>query len=185
MSIEFNRRTFLKTGAALIGATALVGLTGCDSSSSSSHPINKSVTFEKTYTLGDVGVKLELPISDGEGNPGQNDYYVSAELTISNLSDAPITLGMDSMSATYKGASLPFRSVAFGNGVRPSSSDKTLTLQKKGTKDQDFADINITFKLPDKTASVDDVVLNLHYGKKSIRFQTRNTNTYTSDVYTD
>lgn len=176
MSIEFNRRTFLKTGAALIGATALVGLTGCDSSSSSSAPsVNKKVnTATDSFKFGST-LKIE-PL----GTYSYDDTGAGPSLTITNLTSSDITFYPDSFSASYKGNALRLVKVDIASG---NTESVTIKAGKSYTVEPRFAvpsGVSVT-------AVIDDVVFKFHYSDKSIKFQTKSKGEelYTSGVYTD
>lgn len=170
MSIEFNRRTFLKTGAVLAGATALVGLTGCGSSSSSSdsHPINKVVTDSQTFDVGGITVD---PDNEGSISGALGHKVYSIDFTVKASSEAK--LYNDAVSLYYK-----------GNSVLVTIKVGTALLTPPFTITAGEAQVTFSCDVPDD-AVYSDIIVKLHYKEKSIKFQNIDSSFKTSGVYAD
>lgn len=176
MSIAFNRRTFLKTGAALLGAAALVGLTGCDSSSSSSsHPINKVVGKDQTFDVG--GVRVEF----GSRTFRSDEPYCRVDFHFTYPTEAydSATLYSSNFSAAYDGTILNCVGLEF-NGQDVTRADFT----------KNDGEVTVTVKFDGfptqlKPADYAKFAYKFHYGNQSIKFSDNGTNTLTSGVYND
>ena len=170
MSIEFNRRTFLKTGAALVGATALVGLTGCDSSSNDSHPINKAVGEDQTF---DVGGIIVDPSENGtiSGTDSSKTYSISFEIKANSAA----SLYNDAVSIYYKGNYFP---------VTIKVDSTVISARPVQIAAGQTADMEFSCAVP-ADATLQDIIVKLHYNDKSVKFQNIDSKLKTSGVYTD
>lgn len=160
MSIEFDRRTFLKTSAALIGCGALMGLTGCDSSSSSSHPINHKISAGEKFDVGGIYVE------DTSLGGFKEDYY-SVKFVFSKVTSSyeAETIYSDAFSASYKGKVLDILSVEVDG--KPCQRVDIFKDQR----------VTVTVKFTGFFASVDpadfhnNLIYKFHYNDTSIKFQ--------------
>ena len=179
MSITFDRRTFLKTGAALVGATALMGLTGCDSDTTAP-TVNKLVDTGDKFKMGN---KIEVDFTLGWGGNFDSKGTSSFTFPLENLTDKAIVLYSDAFSASCNGNALRLLSV---DGDISSSDVSPVDSVTLSASNDVPTSVTPTFALP-TGANADDVIFKFHYGDKSIKFQNKRNGDelYTSGVYTD
>lgn len=176
MSIEFNRRTFLKTGAAMVGASALMSLTGCgDSDSSSSHPVNKVVPADQTYDVG--GIKVEF---GSFGVPTQP--YCEVRFYFTNPAEnSSVSLYSSNFSAAYNGATLNF----VGLFISPENQNRKQVSRIDITKDDGEVAVVVQFDGFLSQFELEKFTFKFHYNNKSIKFRDDGKKLLTSGVYSE